>query len=295
MGFGVLGPFVAIFVVWLLVLRPEQWPATPEEWLSANAFGAVATQVLSQILLVCVLLGIGRGIGAAAGFLPVVNPLFPLAVSFLAIPLCRILWDARAAAHQGVFLDDEAEAAEAPRALAEAGAAIVPLLNFADHAPDAEVNTAVTRAMSMTGAGLRLDALVAALARPSRSHTALRRALVLWSSEPEIVASGQVPSGMSNGFAIAGGNGDLMRLYVPRALALIAAFPDRVVDFPSAAQLRRAAADAGTDPASDLPAHLRADLRDGLTALARAVEQAQIGTLSAPEGVPALQPVARSA
>ncbi len=277
MGLGVLSPFVAIFLVWLLVLRPEQWPSTPDEWLTPAALGAVLTLLLSQILLVCVLLGIGRGIGAAAGFLPVVNPLFPLAVSFVAIPLCRVLWDARAAANEGVFLDDAAEAAEAPRALAEAGAAIVPLLNLADNAPDADVNAAMSRAMTAMGASLRLDALVAALARPSRSHAALRRALVLWSSEPEIVASGAVPSGMANAFAITGGDGDLLRLYVPRALALIAAFPDRAADFPSAAQLRRAATDAGSDPASDLPAHLRADLRDGLTALARAVEHAQIG------------------
>jgi hypothetical protein len=275
MGFGVLAPFVAIFVVWLLVLRPEQWPATPEEWLTAGALGAVVTQVLSQILLVCVLLGIGRGIGAVAGFLPVVNPIFPLAVSFLAIPLCRVLWDARAAADQGLFLDDEAAAAEAPRALAEAGAAIVPLLNLPDNASDAVVSTALASAMTLHGASLRLEALVAALAMPNRSHAALRRGLVLWTSEPEIVASGAVPMGMAHGFSIAAGNGDLLRLYVPRALALIAAFPDRASDFPSADQLRKAAADAGSDPASDLPAHLRADLRDGLTALARAVDQAQ--------------------
>ncbi len=301
MGLGVLAPFVAIFVVWLLVLRPEQWPTTPDEWLTPAAFGAVLTLVLSQILLVCVLLGIGRGIGAVAGFLPVVNPLFPLAVSFIAIPLCRVLWDARAAADQGVFLDDEAAAAEAPRALAEAGAAIVPLLNLADNASDGEVNTAMSRALSVMGAGLRLDALVAALARPSRSHAALRRALVLWSSEPEIVAAGSVPSGMANAFALTGGDGDLMRLYVPRALALISAFPDRVGDFPSATQLRRAAKDAGSDPASDLPAHLRADLRDGLTALAHAVEQAQIGAQVADkakaelQSEPALAPITRSA
>lgn len=276
MSFGVLIPFVAIFLVWLLVLRPEQWPETPEEWLTFGALGAVLTQMLSQVLLVCVLLGIGRGMGAMAGFVPLINPLFPLAVSFMAIPLCRVLWDARAAAEQGVFLDDEAAFAEAPRALALAGSAIVPLLNLPDNTPDSEVGAAVSQALSVTGASLRLDALVAALARPNRSHAALRRALVLWASEPEVVSAGWVQSGMANAFSITAGNGDLLRLYVPRALALIAAFPDKVADFPSAAQLRRAAADAGSDPASDLPAHLRADLRDGLSALARAVEHAEI-------------------
>ncbi len=298
MGFGVLGFFVVIFVVWLLIVRPEQWPATAKEWLTPQAVGVVATQVLSQVLLVCVLLGIGRGVGAVAGFLPVVNPIFPLAVSFLAIPLCRMLWDARAAADQGVFLDDEAEAAEAPRALAEAAAAVIPLLNMADDAPDADVSAAVAKVMTAMGAGLRLDALAAALERPSRSHTALRRALVLWASEPEVVVSGQVPRAMAHAFSIASGNGDLLRLYVPRALALVAAFPDRAEDFPTSAQLRQASLDgAGSDPRSDLPAHLRADLRDGLAALARAIEKVVDGD-SAPKSVhhePMMQATARTA
>ncbi len=274
LGFGILAPFVAIFVTWLLILRPEQWPATAEEWLVPQAIGAVVTQILSQILLVCILLGIGRGVGAVAGFLPVVNPIFPLAVSFLAIPLCRLLWDARAAADQGIFLDDEAERAETPRVLAEAAAAIVPLLNLPDDARDQQVNDAVARVMDVSTAGIRLDAISAALSRPDRSHAALRRALILWLSEPETVATGRVGGGMAEAFCIAAGNGDLLRLYVPRALALVAAFPDRAEDFPAPVQLRQAALDdAKTDPSADLPVHLRADLAEGLTALARAVEQ----------------------
>jgi hypothetical protein len=279
LGWGMVAPFVVIFLVWLMILRPEQWPATVAEALTVAAFGAVLGQLLSQVLLVSLLLALGRGLGAVAGFLPVVNPIFPLAVSFMAIPLCRMLWDAREAAGRGVFLDDDAAAAQAPRALAEAALAIVPLLNLADEAPDAEVGAAVARAMSadgsVPGAGLRLNALAAALARPDRSHAALRRALVLWASEPELVAPGHVPDTMASAFAIANGNADLLRVYVPRALALIAAFPNRADSFPEPAQLRRAAADElGADPQSDLPAHLRADLRDGLNALARAVENA---------------------
>lgn len=279
LGWGMVAPFVLVFMVWLFILRPEQWPGTPSEWLTVSAIAAAVTQLLSQILLVTLLLALGRGLGAVAGFLPVVNPIFPLAVSFLAIPLCRMLWDAREAADRGVFLDDEAAAALAPRALAEAASAIVPLLNLPDEAPDADVLAAVSRVMSAsgapTGAELRLTALAAALAHPDRSHAALRRALVLWASEPEIVAPGQVPTSMASAFAIANRNADLLWFYVPRALALIAAFPNRAGGFPAPAQLRLAAASGpGADPQSDLPAHLRADLCDGLNALARAVEQA---------------------
>ena len=278
-GFGAIAPFVAVFVLWLLILRPEQWPASPAEWFAPQAIGAVLTLVLSQVLLVFVLLGIGRGIGAVAGFLPAVNPIIPLAMSFLAIPLCRALWDARAAADRGVFLDEEAEAAETQRARFQAGAAIAPLLELSDDTPHAGVSALLGGVMGVAKPELRLDALLAALDRSHRSHAALRRALVLWLSEPEVVAFAIVPKTMATAFALAAGNGDLLRLYVPRALALVAAFPDRADGFPTPAQLRQAATgDASTGPGSDLPAHLRADLRDGLAALSRAVEAAVIGS-----------------
>lgn len=287
LGWGMVAPFVAVFVVWLMVLRPEQWPASSQEWLTVPAWGAAFAQLLSQILLVTVLLAIGRGIGALAGFLPSVNPIFPLALSFLAIPLCRILWDAREAANQGVFLDEEAEIAQAPRAAAEAAAAIVPLLNLPDGAPDAEVMSKTANALSGLAADLRLDALTAALSRPNRSHDALRRALVLWCSEPEIVAPARVSNAMARGFALADHNPDLLRLYVPRAIALIAAFPDRANEFPDPKVLRSAAENGfAADTGSDLPDHLRADLCDGLVALARSLERVLTAAPATPDPRP---------
>lgn len=294
-GWGVLAPFVGIFVVWLMVLRPEQWPATPQEWATPAAWLSTLGQVLSQVLLVVVLIGIGRGIGALAGFLPVLNPLFPLSVSFIAIPLCRMLWDAHEAAGRGIFLDEEAEAAQAPRATAQAAAAIVPLLNLPDTAPETEVAALVNEIMYVPGAALRLKALTAALVQPDRSHAALRSALVVWASEPEVVAPGLVPDSMRHAFSIANGNADLLRLYLPRAMALIAAFPDRAPGFPTPQRLRAAAAeDLGADPYSDLPAHLRADLCDGLRALAHAVEQA-LSAAPAPTEAEAAQDEAHAA
>lgn len=285
LGLATVAPFVAIFVVWLMVLRPEQWPVSAEEWLTWSAWGAALTQLLSQVLLVSVLLAIGRGLGAIAGYEPLVNPIFPLAVSFMAIPLCRILWNAEEAADARIFLDDEAEAAHAPRAAAAAASAIVPLLNFPDAAPDADVALAVARVMDTAGAELRLEALAAALAHPDRSHAALRRALVLWASEPEVVAPGRVPSSMALAFSIADGNPDLLRLYLPRAIALIGAFPDRALGFPTPEQLRQTVViDREATPGTELPAHLLADLRDGLQALARAVDHALEQQTETPDG-----------
>ena len=272
-GWSMVFSFTAIFVVWLMVLRPEQWPSTPAEWLTAQAWLAALAQVLSQLLLVSILFGIGRGLGGLADIGTVaLDPLLPLSISFLAIPLCRMLWDAREAASQGYFLDDEAEAAHSDSAAGTAAAAIIPLLNLPDNAPDETVTVAVAEALDVPAAELRLNALTAALSNPNRSHAALRRALVFWATEPEIVAPGQVAESMASAFDIANSNLDLLRIYVPRAMALISAFPTRADDFPVPERLRLTADNL---PQSDLPDHLQADLRDGLRALARSVEAAR--------------------
>jgi hypothetical protein len=295
-GWGMVAPFTAIFVVWLIVVRPEQWPASPSEWQFGAAWLAALAQVLSQVLLVGVLFAIGRGIGGIANIGTVaVDPLLPLSVSFISIPLSRMLWDSHEAASQGYYLDDEAESAHSDNAAGQAAIAIIPLLNLADSATDAEVTAAVAAALDVPAADLRLDALTAALAAPNRSHAALRRSLVLWATEPEIVAPGHVSGSMANAFAIANGNLDLLRLYVPRAMALISAFPTRADDFPAPPRLRQV---AEALPASDLPQHLQADLRDGLRALARAVEAASgTGAVAEEEDQPApLRPrIVRSA
>jgi hypothetical protein len=102
----------------------------------------------------------------------------------------------------------------------------------------------------------------------------LRRALVLWCSEPEVVAPARVSNAMARGFALADSNPDLLRLYVPRAMALIAAFPDRAAEFPDPKALRATAATGfAADTDSELPDHLRADLCDGLVALAGSLER----------------------
>lgn len=274
-GWSMVAPFAAIFVVWLMVLRPEQWPGSPEEWLTGQAWLAALAQVLSQVVLVAVLFAIGRGLGGLAGIGTVaVNPVLPLSVSFIAIPLCRMLWDSHEAASLGYFLDEEAESVHAESAAGEAAKAIIPLLNLPDAAPDAQVTAAVAKAMAVANAELRLDALTAALAKPDRSHAALRRSLVLWATEPEVVAPGLVSNGMAKAFSIANSNPDILRLYVPRAVALLAAFPNRVMDFPEPQHLLDTA-ERKPDPGLDLPAHLQEDLRDGLRALAQSVELAR--------------------
>ena len=55
--------FVAVFVLWLIVMRPRDWPRSATNWQDATVLVRAVTQIAVQILLVALLFGIGRGIG----------------------------------------------------------------------------------------------------------------------------------------------------------------------------------------------------------------------------------------
>lgn len=135
-GWGVVPVFFLIFMFWLFILRPHQWPRKPQDWFSANAMANFATQGAVQVLLVAVLFGIGRGIGGALGVIPPFPVVLPIAVSFLSIPICRLIWDPWKHTEMDQFLDDAiARVAGAPTpadpdALAHARRMIAPLADL---------------------------------------------------------------------------------------------------------------------------------------------------------------------
>jgi hypothetical protein len=94
-GFGwrVVPVFVAIFMLWLFILRPHLWPRHLKDWGRTEALVALAAQGVMQILLVTLCFAIGRGLGGVLGALPPFPLLLPISVSFLSIPLSRLIWD----------------------------------------------------------------------------------------------------------------------------------------------------------------------------------------------------------
>jgi hypothetical protein len=92
-GWGFVAVFTLFFVLWLIILQPMEFPINRAEWLSADAWVAVSARAAVQLLLVVVLFGIGRGIGGILGAIPAFPVMLPLAISFLSIPLARMIWD----------------------------------------------------------------------------------------------------------------------------------------------------------------------------------------------------------
>ena len=92
-GWAVVPVFAAIFLLWLFILRPHQWPRHAADWARSEAWITLITQTAVQTLLVAVLFGIGRGIGGTLGTLPHFPLMLPIAVSFLSIALARLIWN----------------------------------------------------------------------------------------------------------------------------------------------------------------------------------------------------------
>lgn len=92
-GWALVAVFTAIFVLWLVILQPYEFPINRAEWMTSEAWVAVAARAAVQLLFVVLLFGIGRGIGGILGSIPGFPAMLPLAISFLSIPLARMIWD----------------------------------------------------------------------------------------------------------------------------------------------------------------------------------------------------------
>jgi hypothetical protein len=92
-GWALVPLFMAIFVLWLIILQPYEFPINRAEWMSTDAWVAISARAAVQLLFVVVLFGIGRGIGGVLGAMIGFSAVLPIAISFLSIPLARMIWD----------------------------------------------------------------------------------------------------------------------------------------------------------------------------------------------------------
>ena len=92
-GWGLVAVFAVIFMLWLIILQPYEFPISRAEWMSADAWVAISARAAVQLLLVVVLFGLGRGIGGILGAMTFFPAMLPIAISFLSIPFARMIWD----------------------------------------------------------------------------------------------------------------------------------------------------------------------------------------------------------
>ncbi len=239
-GWRVVPLFLGIFLLWLFILRPQQWPRKWADWSRPEALIALLTQSVVQLLLVAVSLGIGRGIGGVLGVMPEIPLMLPVAVSFLSIPLARMLWDPWRADAVEAILDEalarlEAEQDPAPaddmKRRTEVAARMVAALDRlpAEAAPELLADHLHAMATQTSHEALRV-----ALMDPIYDGSAtavVRRAAAVHATEPAVV-DGLHGSTYPLAVCRALSDGPTLGLFARRCAALVAARPDRLGDCP---------------------------------------------------------------
>ena len=267
MGWSAVPVFIALFALWLVVMRPAQWPRDLAKW-SAGTAVAAAAQLAVNALIVIVLFGVGRGVGGVAGFLPQIPPLVPVALSFLSIPLSKLVWKPIVSPEFDDGPDDALRQAQTapshgPGATQPRDVMVETLLSLPADSDAMLTADAVDAALQGPKANARLAELEAALDRQTPETRMLRQAVVLWATDPARSPADGLHSAQASAFAIAGADPELLHLFAQRAIPLLLAQPGLWHAFPEA-----------VDVAMTIDSAHPADLRDALVALADALENA---------------------
>ncbi len=263
-GWAMVPAFVAIFVLSQIILRPELWLHSWADFKKWNLWVSIGTQVAVQVLLVAVSFGIGRGIGGAAGTLPVYSPFLPLALSFLSIPLARLLWDP----WKGDSFD-AIEAAKYPETLPETDAdtadvaladrLLQPLQDMAGRTTEAEALRHL-KAMAQHIAPVHLrDALMARVTQAGASQ-AIMMALIVLTTDPELMDTLD-EGGPSLAMQALPDDPALVTLFAQRMAAAVTQDADLAANIPAEAVLTHRAERIGGAAAKALTAlvQLRAE------------------------------------
>lgn len=95
-GFSAIPLFAVLFMIWLAIVRPGDWPRDREEWRTPRALAWPLLIFSVQMVLVAFCLAVGRAIGGMVDITPPLPLAFTFLVSFLAIALARTLQEADA-------------------------------------------------------------------------------------------------------------------------------------------------------------------------------------------------------
>ncbi len=253
-GWSLVPTFAAIFVLWQMIVRPQQWPTSLSELGKGELWVGIAAQVAVQILLVVVCFGIGRGIGGAVGALPMFSQMLPLSVSFLSIPLCRLLWNPWKGDTFDAAVEDEAPLTLDPNniteSLALAGRLLQPLQDMNGRITEVEaLRHLKAMAKHVDHACLR-DALIARVASGAASE-AIRTALVVQTTDPVLMDLLEEDS-LTRVLQVLPEDDMLITLFATRVTAAIAADHDLAACVPADLALTATAKRLGGDVAERL-------------------------------------------
>ncbi len=268
MGWTGVPVFVFLFALWYVVMRPAQWPRDPSLWTGPRAVAAAA-QVAVIILIVVFLFGVGRGLAGLEVVRLEISPLIAVAISFMATPFSRLVWDPAKADVVDRIVDDPSTQINFPRKprVVEPDVPedemVRRLLNLPPDVDPLLTADALELALQAPKGAARLRALEAAVDPMDADRRSLRETIILWATDLRWAQGEVLPGAAESAFHLAGNDPVLLHLFAHRALDLITVRPGIWTSFPDAI-------DVTSRIEATSPEHLQA----ALAALAGAIEAA---------------------
>ena len=239
-GWTMVPAFTIVFLIWSVIIRPHLWPTGPGDLARSDAWVALITLIVTQLLIVVVSFAIGRGIGGVLGAHPPLPYYLPLSLSILAVPLSRLIWNPRLAeAHVGFDPLAEKIVSEPPEP-DPVKRILGPLMALPDDVADADLQDHLSAIAShLDPAAIRQGLVNAAAAEPA-SRAGIK-ALILHATAPgvnTVVAGSGYPA---QAFAAAGYDAELLSLFATRCLRAVKLDATFATDCPSVDRVASAA------------------------------------------------------
>ncbi len=234
--------YTAVFILWLFIMRPHEWPREPDAWTRPQTWIAASAHIAVQLLLVACCFAIGRGMAGVAGLTIHIPPMVPLIISFMGIPVSRLIWDPSDRTRFGGMVEEALQKVGMPKLFADAGDMVTAdtqtaiFANMTDHTPQETIE----RHLAQIGNHVHPKAVMQSLmarAKPASASLAVRRALVLWATDPVAARQAHPLPAPAAAFRAARGDRGLMTLFAPRAIALLKAHADLWPGFPGTTEI----------------------------------------------------------
>lgn len=255
--------FVALFALWMVIMRPSRWPRDPKDWNLSTVYSGIL-QLLVSVVIVIVLFAVGRGIASLAAFDLRISPYFPIAVSFLATPLSRLVWDPRKGEAMEHFVDDAIAQIERQTAMIndhdQRDIMTETLLALPDDADPSLTAEALDAALRGSEGATRLCALETELDWIDPPRRGLRHGLILWATDPARTKT-NIHSAQMSAFNVAGSDDALLGIFAQRAAILLRMDNGLWVNFPPAGDVEMAIKDTLSEDTRLLLQNLSQDLR----------------------------------
>ena len=245
-GWAMVPAFVGIFLLWSVILYPQMWPHSAADLALHEAAVALATLIATQALVVVGLFAVGRGIGGVMALQPALPDVLPVALSLVAVPVARLVWNPRVAAAQAGF-DPVLQVAAPTHRKGDAAEMVAHLMALGDEVTEDVVQQHLSAISDHIDPVLIRQVLGDAVAGGRASRAGVK-ALIVHGTDPAISNLMSGSAYPAQAFAAAGRDAELLTLFARRCVMALGDEPDLAADCPGVAAIARAAQQVG-DPA----------------------------------------------